>query len=99
MQLNDVISKLTEEATGNKMDLASENINKLNKLEEQKEELEHQAYIVKDMLAVRQRIQMALREKQLRLNEELGHKKEKEARLGKENEKRHQILKKLAHEL
>lgn len=61
MQLNDIISKLTEEALGSKVDLASENISKVSRLEEQKEELEHQAYIVKDMLAVRQRIQMALR--------------------------------------
>lgn len=68
MQLNDLVSKLTEETMGNRMDLTSENINKLNKLEEQKEELAHQSYIVKDMLAVRQSIQMTLREKQLRLN-------------------------------
>lgn len=85
MQLNDIIGKLTEEATGSKVDSAAENISRVGKLEEQKEELEHQAYIVRDMLAVRQKIQMALREKQLRLNEELAHKKEKEARLSKEN--------------
>lgn len=39
MQLNDVISKLTEEAAGSKVDLAAENISKIGKLEEQKEEL------------------------------------------------------------
>lgn len=33
MQLNDIISKLTEEALGSKVDLASENISKVSRLE------------------------------------------------------------------
>lgn len=42
---------------------------KLVNFEEQKEELEHQASILKEMLSTRQKVQLSLREKQLSLNE------------------------------
>lgn len=68
-----------------KMDANNENNSKIANLEEQRNELEHQAFILKEMLSTRQRIQLALREKQINLNEELQQKKERMARLSKEN--------------
>jgi hypothetical protein len=47
----------------------AENNSKLANFEEQREELEHQASILKEMLATRQKVQLSLREKQLSLND------------------------------
>jgi hypothetical protein len=51
------------------------------------------------MLSIRQKVQLALREKQLALNEEMMQKKEKLARFTKENEKRVILHKKLTAEI